>query len=56
MMVEVGLGLGVWLLAWAFVIWWAGAWGRSVGWAIVGGLLLSPPVWAAVLLVLGRKR
>ena len=44
-----------WLIAWLFVAWWASAWGRSVFWALVGGLILSPVIWGAVLLVLGRR-
>lgn len=45
----------LWLIFIVLVAWWAGAWGRSVGWAVVGGVLLSPLIWAVVLLVLGRK-
>lgn len=49
------MGLGLWLVLWIFVIWWAAQWGRSVFWAVVGGLILSPILWALVLLVLGRR-
>ena len=45
----------LWVVFVAIVAWWANAWGRSVGWAIVGSLILSPLIWAVVLLVLGRN-
>ena len=47
------LGLS-WIVAVVLVGWWASVWGRSVLWAIVGSIFLSPLVWAAVLLILGR--
>lgn len=43
-----------WIVFTAVVVWWARTWGRSVVWAIVGALVLSPLIWAIVLLVLGR--
>ena len=49
------LPLLVFLGAVVFVAWWARVWGRSVLWAIVGSLLLSPLIWALVLLILGRN-
>lgn len=42
------------IVLFGLVVWWAHAWGRSVFWAVIGGLLLSPLVWGAVLLILGR--
>ncbi len=45
----------LWLVFVGVVAWWASAWGRSVGWAVVGSLVLSPLIWAVVLLVLGRN-
>jgi hypothetical protein len=44
-----------WIVAVGLVVWWASVWGRSVFWAIIGSLLLSPLIWAIVLLILGRK-
>lgn len=44
------------IVAFALVVWWASAWGRSVFWAIIGSLLLSPLIWAIVLLILGRDK
>lgn len=49
------LPLVLWAVALCFVVWWAEAWGRSFMWALVGGVILTPPFWGAVLLVLGRK-
>ncbi|MGM0586048.1 MAG: hypothetical protein ACQEUZ_15485 [Pseudomonadota bacterium] len=42
------------IVVFGLVVWWAWAWGRSVFWAIIGSLLLSPIIWAIVLLILGR--
>lgn len=39
---------------WVLVAWWAAVWGRSVWLALIFGLLLSPLIWAIVLLILGR--
>lgn len=44
-----------WIVAVGLVVWWASVWGRSVFWAIIGSLILSPLIWAIVLLILGRK-
>lgn len=44
-----------WIVALVLVIWWAGVWGRSRLWAFIGALILSPVIWAVVLLILGRK-
>ncbi|MFO7853938.1 MAG: HIRAN domain-containing protein [Paracoccaceae bacterium] len=44
----------LWILMTLLVVWWATSWERSVGWALVGSLLLSPLIWAVVLLILGR--
>lgn len=43
-----------WLIATGLIMWWASTSGRSVGWALVGSILLSPLIWGLVLLVLGR--
>lgn len=44
-----------WLVALVLVVWWAGVWGRSRIWALIGSVLLSPIIWAVVLLILGRN-
>ena len=46
--------LAIFAAAVVFVAWWAGVWGRSVAWAVIGSVLLSPAIWALVLLILGR--
>lgn len=43
-----------WIVLVGLVVWWASVWGRSVFWAIVGSLLLSPLIWGIILLILGR--
>ncbi|WP_339948309.1 hypothetical protein [uncultured Albimonas sp.] len=45
-----------WIVAFGLVVWWASVWGRSVFWAVVGALFLTPLVWGVVLLILGPDR
>jgi uncharacterized membrane protein len=46
--------LVIWFLTVSLIIWWAGRWGRSAGWAMIGAIFLTPLFWAIVLLVMGR--
>ncbi|MGR3779777.1 MAG: hypothetical protein ACU0DT_00750 [Albimonas sp.] len=45
-----------WIVAFGLVVWWASVWGRSVFWAVVGSLFLTPLVWGIVLLIMGPDR
>ena len=44
-----------WIVFTGLVTWWASAWGRDPGYALFGSVILSPLVWAIVLMVLGRN-
>jgi xanthine/uracil permease len=46
--------LVIWFVTVSFMIWWAERWGRSMIWAMLGAIFLTPLVWAIVLLVMGR--
>lgn len=44
-----------WIIFTGLVTWWASAWGRDPGYALFGSVVLSPLIWAIVLMVLGRN-